>query len=57
MIETMITCDKCRRWMSYDMPRTAVLGIARRKGWSVGKRGHYCPTCRPKPKAAKEVKE
>lgn len=57
MIETMISCDKCRRWLSYDMPRTHVLAMARRRGWSVGKKGHYCPACRAQPKASKKGAE
>ena len=54
MIETMLTCDKCRHWISYEAPKTAVLEIARRRGWSVGKKGHFCPSCRPRPKTQRK---
>lgn len=55
MIEAIITCDKCGRWMRAEAPRTELLRMARRDGWSTGKE-HFCPSCR-RQKRKKQIAE
>jgi hypothetical protein len=44
-------CDKCGEsilsfGVNHPMPITRAVYIARKRGWSVGKKGWICPDCR-----------
>lgn len=46
-------CDKCgatHSWINHSVSLSIAIKMARDDGWSVGKRGWYCPECRRKPK-------
>lgn len=44
-------CDKCGEtysWINNSVSLSVAVRIARDIGWTVGKRGWYCPKCRQK---------
>lgn len=44
-------CDKCGitySWINHSVSLSIAIKMARDAGWSVGKRGWYCPKCRKK---------
>lgn len=46
-----IACDKCGDgyyWTNNTVSYNRAISIARDKGWTVGKRGWYCPQCKRK---------
>nr|DAL71690.1 MAG TPA: adenylate kinase [Caudoviricetes sp.] len=45
------SCDSCGatyNWINHAVSYSAAVSIARRYGWSVGKRGWFCPERRKK---------
>lgn len=58
MIQTSIFCDKCGNGFSFDgiEPKWFMIEMARKKGWSIGKR-HLCPNCRERKRRAGEQNE
>lgn len=42
-------CDKCgaiHSWINHSLSISIATSIARSYGWSVGKKGWFCPECR-----------
>lgn len=42
------TCGTTYNWVNHAVSFSMAIAIARNYGWSVGKRGWFCPECRKK---------
>lgn len=42
------TCGATYNWVNHTVSKSTAARIARSDGWSVGKRGWFCPECRKK---------
>ena len=42
------TCGVTHNWVNHTVSLSTAIAIARSYGWSVGKRGWFCPECRKK---------
>ena len=42
------TCGATYNWVNHTVSQSTAARIARSDGWSVGKRGWFCPECRKK---------
>lgn len=52
-------CDYCNRgmyWINQTVCYGTAVSMARKQGWTVGKRGWYCPVCKKKMKMEMEDK-
>lgn len=51
------SCDMCGvtyNWVNHAVSYSSAVAIARSYGWSVGKRGWFCPECRKKKEVMKD---